>query len=147
MKNILFLSLFMMSWTIRAYPESSASNFSVTPVYLDGKNGAPTALDVESTFYRIHFDLAFSGAASSTIYKPLNHEFRAERELTENFVFQDSIGYFCPAKYHVLKQDAQELVLEFELQFDNKPQHHELSKVMNRRRVHLLSQSPVIRVE
>jgi len=128
------------------------------------------AVLVETAFYRIRFDLGKTGSADSILYKPLDHELRAENYYsTPNTLFRGVVRLaepdpitgrtrrmggtevraqaLQPATYRVVKQEKDRVVIEFE--WKNVPGRGPawMAKLVNRRRVFLEDGSPAIRIE
>jgi len=142
---------------------------TVTPAD-PGDDGKPTRVDVETAWYRIRFDLRQIGAADSIIYKPLNHELRAENYYSTPNTFLRGVVRMAdpdpitgitrrvgrpemryqsrqPATHRVVKHTEDELVIEFEWRNLPNTGPEYMAKLLNRRRVILREDTPAIRVE
>jgi len=141
---------------------------SLVPLDLDGNDGLPDALEVKLKDYDIRFDLLQGGAVVSLLYKPLKHEFRAEKYYSQNnnlfvdFVRQaepDPVTGVTPAlekgemssasqtpcEYRILKQTDDELVLEFTNRISSSPVAW-MPKIVCRREVTIRDDTPALRV-
>ncbi|MEI8309201.1 MAG: beta-galactosidase [Verrucomicrobiota bacterium] len=141
---------------------------SLAPLDLDGNDGRPDALEVKSRDYDIRFNLLQGGAVVSLLYKPLNHEFRAEKYYSQhNNLFVDfvrqaepdpvtgvtpalekgemSSASQTPCEYRILKQTDDELVLEFTNRISSSPVAW-MPKIVCRREVTIRDDTPALRV-
>lgn len=148
----------------------AAGQFTVTPLDERGADGVPDAVVVESPFYKLRFILWEAGAADSLAYRPLSHEFRAEDYYGNHLtMFRDWVRLADPdpieghtrnigdaeireqsravASYRVIRQDANELVLEFETRGLTAGGQPWMEQLVKRRRVLLRNNTPAIRVE
>jgi len=149
---------------------ASGGAFKVTPLDLKGADGVPDAVDVESPHYKFRFLLGESGSAESVIYKPLNHELRAEDYYgNRNHLFRDWVrladpdpatGFTrrvdkleletqsrLPAAFSLYAQDEKQLILQFDTDTSTAGGQEWMAKIHNRRRLFLRSDSPAILVE
>ena len=148
----------------------ATAQFKVEALDARDQDGKVDTLEVDSKFYRFRFALWETGSALSMIYKPLNHELRAENYYrNHNNMFRDWVrltepnrvtGYTrkiggaeistatrLPATYRVVRQTDEELVLEFETRYPATEGVAWLEKIVNRRRLFIRNDTPAIRVE
>jgi hypothetical protein len=141
---------------------------SLAPLDLDGNDGLPDALEVKVKDYDIRFDLLQGGAVVSLLYKPLHHEFRAEKYYSQhNNLFFDFVRQAepdpltgvtplleksemsglsqVPCEYRIVKQTENELVLEFTNRVSLSPVSW-IPKIIIRREVTIRDDTPAIRV-
>lgn len=155
---------------ILVFPEAATAQFTVAPLDEQGSDGVPDVLAVDSPLYKFRFLLNQSGSADSMLYKPRGQELRAENYYgNQNRMFRDwvrlaepdpvegftrPIGNLelrnqcqLPAKYGVVRQDAKELVVEFEMRNSAEGGPPWMEKIISRRRLTIRADSPAIRVE
>lgn len=160
--------MWLAMWSLAA--AAAPAPFTVTPVDEREADGVPDVVLVETPWYKFRFILWETGSADSMLYKPLDHELRAENYYSNHMnSFRDWVRLADPdpiegrtrninelelkgqsrqtATYRVLRQDAQELVLEFETRSSTDGGQPWMDKILNRRRLFLHRDTPAIRVE
>ena len=144
--------------------------FKVETMDRKGNDGHVDAVRVESDWYRIIFDLTLTGSADSIVYKPLDHELRAENYHGCRFpLFRECPRLADPdpvsgltrrlgrlelvtqarmvATHRILKQTDDEFVIQFEWPNSTAGGQEWMARIINRRRVFLRNDSPAVRVE
>ena len=161
------VTLSLLVWALMA--TAVLARPTVTP--LDTEEGKPKAVGLETQFYKVRLDLGMHGAIQSMVYKPLDHELRAEDYYSTHMpVFHDvprladpdpitgltrRISKFemkrahngCPATYRVVKHSEDELVLELEWRNSTQAGQAWMAKIVSRRRLFFRDGSPAVRVE
>ncbi|MFZ4693937.1 MAG: beta-galactosidase [Verrucomicrobiia bacterium] len=116
----------------------------------EGGNGPAQTVEVETRFYKATFSLPNAGAASSFIYKSSNVELRAENYYSRrNDLFTEDLGLGprLPAVHRVVRQSADDLVLEFEVSQKPDPEREWVTQMACRRRLTFREDTPAVRVE
>mgnify|MGYP005845424329 CR=1 FL=1 len=152
------------------FSNGTFAQFTVTPVDERGADGVPDVVNVETPWYKFRFILWETGSADSMIYKPLRHELRSENYYGNHMnSFRDWVRLADPdpieghtrgisdleireqsrqwATYRIVRQDAHELVLEFETRCSTAGGQPWMDKILNRRRLFFRHDSPLVRVE
>jgi hypothetical protein len=144
--------------------------FTIAPLDVSGAGAAPNALDVESHYYKCRFTLAECGSADSLVYKPLHQELRAENYSSRHITMfcdwirladpnpitghtrnastlESNFAARMPATYRVVRQSADELVLEFQMRSSTEGGQPWMERIIRRRRLVFRQDTPAIRVE
>ncbi|MFO7966115.1 MAG: hypothetical protein R6U44_00755 [Archaeoglobaceae archaeon] len=132
------------------------------------RDGQTDILLVETDWYKFEFRLDQTGSAESMIYKPIDHQFRAENYYANRTnMFRDWVRLAAPdpvsgltrkignpelqtatrrlrADYEIVHRTEDELVIEFEIRYPSVDEAPWMDKIRNHRRLDLTNDSPAI---